>query len=88
MGLRNLIRFIDIYGYQIDMKYHGEKTHKTTIGGFMTLATIGILLANVYRAMSIIRSPETDSINAFEVSAALPEGKLFKFKEMNFRVGY
>ena len=35
-----------------------------------------------------MHSPETDQINEYEVASALPEGKLFKYKDMNFRIAY
>ena len=86
--LYDLIRIIDIYGCEVGMKYKGSKTHKTFIGGIMTLLTASILVVNVFRGLSVIRSPETDLINQIEVSAVLPQGKMFKYKDMNFRVGY
>ena len=42
----NLLKWLDIYGHQININYQGDGKFKTNLGGILSLATIVLVLIN------------------------------------------
>jgi len=50
MGLKKLIKRSDMFGHQIQLKFKGQDTHKTLLGGFLSIVvSAGLLLFLVTR---------------------------------------
>ena len=46
MFFGKLLKWLDIYGHQVQMNYRGDGMFKTNVGGLLSLATVVLVIIN------------------------------------------
>ena len=48
----NLLKWLDIYGHNVNVNYKGEDKFKTNLGGLFSLVTIVLIIINTLNLMT------------------------------------
>mmetsp|Transcript_15267 Transcript_15267/g.11098 ORF Transcript_15267/g.11098 Transcript_15267/m.11098 type:complete len:135 (-) Transcript_15267:1302-1706(-) len=77
---------MDIYGEQVRLTYKGEDTFKTSVGSFVSLLLIFVLLSyGIFRFYLLVTLQDSD-FNGFDYLIDLNEAGEFRPQDMGFDV--
>ena len=78
------IREIDMFGYQVQLKYKGDESmRKSMIGGFFTVLALGIVLSSLFTKLNKVNSTnlEEAKISEYDIMQEKDQIKPIKLKD-------